>query len=236
MIGKAAKPLCLRVNPSTIPYNNQPIAWYDRKLTKWWFHDAFLPEIRKQISRQVVLLADNFGSPDIDNLALQDPQVQWILLPPNCTAVHQPMDQGIIAILKATCTCRYKSKLIHIMIRNLDNFDQLRQLGSALAAGVRGLDRAYPPNLPDVASLVHQAWDSLSQATLANCWLKDDILPHFILLTFVKTLEDTIISATLANCWLKDDILPHFILLTFVKTLEDTIISAHHQLFKISAL
>ena len=25
--------------------------------------------------------------------------------------------------------------------------------------------------------LAHQAWDSLSQATLANCWLKSDILP-----------------------------------------------------------
>ena len=29
----------------------------------------------------------------------------------------------------------------------------------------------------DAASLVHRAWDSLSQATLANYWLKADILP-----------------------------------------------------------
>ena len=31
MIGKAAKPWCFRVNPSPIPYNNQPNAWNDRK-------------------------------------------------------------------------------------------------------------------------------------------------------------------------------------------------------------
>ncbi len=84
-------------------------------------------------------------------LALQDPQVKWILLPPNCTAVHQPMDQGIIAALKAG----YKSKFLHIMVRNLDNYDQLRQLGTTLPAGIRGLNHAYPPNLLDAASLVH---------------------------------------------------------------------------------
>ena len=86
-----------------------------------------------------------------------------IILPPNCTAVHQPMDQGITAAQKA----RYKSKLLHIMVRNLENYyyyDQLRQLVAALAAGVQGLDHAYPPNRLDAASLVHQAWDSLSQA------------------------------------------------------------------------
>ena len=83
------------------------------------------------------------------------------------------MDQGIIAALKA----RYKSKLLHIMVRNLENYDQLRQLGATLTAGVRGLNHAYPPNLLDAASLVREAWDSLSQATLANCWLKADILP-----------------------------------------------------------
>ena len=87
-------------------------------------NDVFLPEIRKRTSRQVVLLADNFGSHVIDDLALQDPQVKWILLPPNCTAVHKHMDQGIIAALKARYTC--KSKLLHIMVTNLENYYQLR--------------------------------------------------------------------------------------------------------------
>ena len=132
MIGKAAKPRCFRVRQSPIPYNNQSNAWNDSKLTKWWFRDVFLSQIRKQTSRQVVLLADNFGSHNTDDPALQDPQVKWILLPPNCTAVHQPMDQGITAALKAN----NKSKLLHIMVKNLENYDQLRQLGASLTAGV----------------------------------------------------------------------------------------------------
>lgn len=173
MIGKAAKPWCFRAHQSPIPYNNQANAWNDSKLTKWWFRDIFLPEIRKRTSRQVVLLADNFGSHDADVPALQDPQVKWILLPPNCTAVHQPMDQGVIAALKAN----YKSKLLHAMVKNLENYDHLRQLGSTLAPGVQGLEHAYPPNLLDIASLAHEGWNSMTQSTIANCWLKADILP-----------------------------------------------------------
>ncbi len=67
----------------------------------------------------MVLLTDNLGSHDSDDPALQDPQVKRILLPPNCTSVHQPMDQGVIASLKAN----YKSKLLHIMVKNLENYD-----------------------------------------------------------------------------------------------------------------
>ena len=50
MIGKAAKPRCFRVRQSPIPYNNQSNAWNDSKLTKWWFRDVFISQIRKQIS------------------------------------------------------------------------------------------------------------------------------------------------------------------------------------------
>ena len=94
MIGKPTNPRCFRIRQSPVPYNFQKNAWNDNQLTKWWFHDVFLTVIRKRTSRQVVLIADNFGSHNTTDPALQDPQVNWILLPPNCTAVHQPMDQG----------------------------------------------------------------------------------------------------------------------------------------------
>ena len=77
------------------------------------------------------------------------------------------------------------------MVNNLENYDQLRQLGAALTAGVQGIDHAYPPNLLDAGTLAHQAWDSLTQATLANCWRLIFFL-CCILLSFIKTLEDTI--------------------------------------------
>ena len=76
MIGKAAKPQCFRIRQSPISYSNQSNAWNVSKLTKWWFRDVSLSQIRKQTSRQVVLLADNFGSHNTDDPALQDPQVK----------------------------------------------------------------------------------------------------------------------------------------------------------------
>ena len=75
MIGKAAKPQCFRVRQSPISYNNQSNAWNDSKLTKWWFRDVCLSQIRKQ-TLKVVQLAANFGSHNTDDPALQDPQVK----------------------------------------------------------------------------------------------------------------------------------------------------------------
>ena len=43
--------------------------------------------------------------------------------------------------------------------RTLNQVNQT-QLGATIAASVRGLNRAYPPNLLDAAFLAHQAWDS----------------------------------------------------------------------------
>ena len=136
-------------------------------------HDVFLPAIRKRTSRPVILIADNFGSHDSTDAALQDQQVKWVLLPPNCTSVHQPMDQGIIAVLKR----KYKSKMLHAMVKNLERYDELRAVGASIAAGVRGMNHAYPPNLLDAATIAHKVWESIDQSTLLNCWLKADILP-----------------------------------------------------------
>ena len=64
------------------------------------------------------------------------------------------------------------------MIQNLENYEQLRQLGATLPVGVRGLDHAYPPHLLDVGILVNEAWNSLDRTAIENCWLKSGILPE----------------------------------------------------------
>ena len=125
------------------------------------FDDVFLPAIRKRTSRPVILIADNFGTHDSTDTTLQDQQVKWVLLPPNCTSVHQPMNQGIIAALKR----KYKSKMLHAMVKNLERYDELQAGGAAIAAGVRGL-HAYPPNLLDDATIAHKVWESIDQSTL----------------------------------------------------------------------
>ncbi len=174
MIGKAEHPRCFRAKSCPLPYKAQKNAWNDYTLTKWWFHDVFLPEVKKRTSNKVALIADNFGSHDPDDTLLQDPQVEWVLLPPNCTSVHQPMDQGIIAALKR----RYKRQLLQVMVSNLEKYDELRQLGAYMAAGVRGIQHAYPANLLDASTMAHEAWKELTQVTIVDCWLQSKILPQ----------------------------------------------------------
>ncbi len=74
------------------------------------------------------------------------------------------------------------------MVKNLENYEHLRQVGAALPAGVRGLDHTHLPHLLNAATLAYEAWDSLTQATIAICWLKYDILP---LLHTVQIRQDT---------------------------------------------
>ena len=89
MIGKAENPRCFRTKQCLLPYKAQKNAWNDCALTKWWFHDVVLSEVKKRTSKKIALIADNFGSHDANDTALQDPHVEWIFLPPNCTSVQQ---------------------------------------------------------------------------------------------------------------------------------------------------
>eukprot|EP00171_Calliarthron_tuberculosum_P003380 IDg3380t1 len=43
---------------------------------------------------------------------------------------------------------------------------------------MKGLDEGYDPNMLDVCDLIFEAWEDVSERTLARCWLKADILPR----------------------------------------------------------
>ena len=89
------------------------------------------------------------GSHDETDAALQDPEVKCYH-----QTVHQSINLCIVAAL-----------------------NELRAVGASIAAGVRGLNHAYPPNLLDAATIAHEVWESMNQSILLNCWLKADILP-----------------------------------------------------------
>ncbi|XP_033225749.1 tigger transposable element-derived protein 2-like [Belonocnema kinseyi] len=101
IIGKYAKPRCFtNVNMESLPatYAAQISAWMDRVLFLKWFTEVFLPEVRKKhpdSSRRVLLLLDNAPAhPSAEELNAIDETVQVKYLPPNVTALMQPMDQG----------------------------------------------------------------------------------------------------------------------------------------------
>lgn len=103
----------------------------------------------KSENRHVLLLLDNCSAHQI----LRKPtNIDVQFLPPNTTAVLQPMDQGVIQNLK----CHYRGHLIRRLIADLE-------AGSATE---------YKINVKDAILLLTQSWKAVTQVTIRNCFVK----------------------------------------------------------------
>ena len=75
-----------------------------------WFHNDFVPYVSKKLKSlgekpNAVLILDNYSAhPDLEDLISDDGTIFAKFLPPNVTALIQPMDQGVIESAKK----RYK--------------------------------------------------------------------------------------------------------------------------------
>eukprot|EP00731_Ephydatia_muelleri_P034134 Em0048g10a len=85
-----------------------------------------------------------------------------LFLPPNCTSVVQPLDQGIIAAFKA----HYKGKLARYMVQQYD-IDSSQDLQAL----------SLKTNLKQAIIWFVAAWQELSVTTILNCWCKSRVLP-----------------------------------------------------------
>ncbi|XP_052751843.1 jerky protein homolog-like [Galleria mellonella] len=80
--------------------SNKPRAFKNIDLP--WFDECFVPEVRKWLKdhnfpQKALLLLDNApGHPSEEELTTEDKCITAMFLPPNCTALIQPMDQNII--------------------------------------------------------------------------------------------------------------------------------------------
>jgi len=100
MIGSAGRPLCFRGegNECPLPYFDQKKAWMDKHVYERWWKNVFLPAVRQRHrGAKCALIMDNSSTHDV---ALSSEDVEIFFLPPNTTAVYQPMDAGVIAALK----------------------------------------------------------------------------------------------------------------------------------------
>ena len=108
LIGTAKNPLCFRSGtPCPLPYIDQSNGWVDKIRYRHWFQNVFLPAVRNFTSKKVALIMDSCSGHDKE---CQDPegQVTVFFLPPNCISMYQPLDQGIIGVLKT----KYKTKML----------------------------------------------------------------------------------------------------------------------------
>lgn len=166
------KPLLIYrcLNPralKNVDKNNLPVfwrankkAWMTELLFKEWFFKMFVPEVKaymkkKNLSFKVLLLIDNATChPEINH-----PNIKVVFIPPNTTALIQPMDQGYISAFKSI----FLRHTFEYLLNKMDDDANLT---------VTDLWKNY--TMLTCLEFIEKALQELKlkPATLAGCWKK----------------------------------------------------------------
>ncbi len=164
-IHTSKKPRCFKhMDMKLLPVNyyNQKKAWMNSHIFETWFHDKFVPYVKKfcehnKIEYKILLLLDNAPAhPSTEVLQSKDGKVKSMFLPPNTTSILQPMDQGI---LEATKRLYKKSLLRHIVLENEANSMSIPDILKKLT-------------IKEAVYWSAQAWDEIKSDTLRKGWNK----------------------------------------------------------------
>ena len=172
LIGKSKNPRCFRNKTLKLKYYNQAKAWSDSKVfKKWW--EAFRLYIRSRTNRKCLLIMDNCGPHGTE---LVDPggQIEVIFLPPNVTSVYQPMDAGVIAMLKKNYRYRLLMRMFDIFEERQDRREAAK--AAKMAAGTMGLNEGYAPHVFDVIEILYEVWNEIPASKIKKCWVKSTLV------------------------------------------------------------
>ena len=162
VIGKSKCPRALKgIKIYPVIYRANKNRWITTELTLEWFHQYFEPEARAHctsvglpVDCKILLTLDNCSAhPSAERMNKDN--VFTLYLPPNCTSLIQPQDQGINRSMKA----RYRSLF---MKRMLD----------VVNAGKSANTFIKEFNMKDVLWFVASAWESVKPSTLKKSWHK----------------------------------------------------------------
>jgi len=160
-IGKFKCPRCFHhVNMSSMPllYKNSRNAWMTAVIFEEWFHQDFVPSVRKHLRRQgleekAVLLLDNCPAhPPKEVLTSRDGKIVVFYLPKNTTSKIQPLDQGIISTFKR----HYRRELLRSVLAE----------DSSLVEFLKAL------SIKDAFYLMDKAWVSIEGKSIRAVWDK----------------------------------------------------------------
>ena len=164
VIGKAKRPKCvrgLRMELLPVEYCSQKSVWMNSKIFHAWFHNSFIPTVRKELSSlllepEAVLVLDNFPAhPNEEDLISDDGNITTLYLPPNVTSLIQTMDQGVLVALKS----RYKKILLQrLLIEDENDVSLINFLKSV--------------NMKIVTELIAESWGEIKESTPRKSWWK----------------------------------------------------------------
>jgi hypothetical protein len=131
----------------------------DSTLFKKWFHEEFVPGVEKFLKksgqpRKALLLIDNAPSHASEN-ELRSNNIKVMFLPPNVTALMQPMDQGVLENFKR----HYRRNLLESILERVDGGEGLMDCLKAI-------------NLKNVVYWAADAWNKVKSSTLQKSWAK----------------------------------------------------------------
>ena len=164
LIGKSKVPRCFKkVKMDLLPvqYRGQKNAWMTTEIFQSWFHETFVPTVRKELSalgleQKAVLVLDNCSAhPNAEDLVSDDGKISALYLPPNVTALIQPMDQGVLETLKRL----YKKKLLRRLVIEEEN-------GTGIIAFLKTV------NMKVVVDMISESWNEIKATTLRKSWQK----------------------------------------------------------------
>jgi hypothetical protein len=183
VVGKFKRPACFSlVEKVPLAYTNQINAWFDQGVTLWWINNVFWPHHKKEKGDvPCILLLDNCTAHNIDKKLLISKNIHIIFFPKNVTNRHQPADMGIIRCIKVGYRMTYLQSLLKIFDED-GGFEQAAKLRAKQARGCKGLHYGGKPHILDAMNIVQSVWMGkdehyMSEATVAKCWMKANILP-----------------------------------------------------------
>ncbi|XP_050547432.1 tigger transposable element-derived protein 2-like [Daktulosphaira vitifoliae] len=113
VVGKSNKPRAFKNIDLPVHYYGQKSPWMTKDLFKKWFDECFIPEVKKWLKnhnflKKALSINNAPGHPSEEELTTEDKCITVMFLPPNCTALIQPMDQHIIQFVNQD----YKKNLL----------------------------------------------------------------------------------------------------------------------------
>lgn len=144
VIGKSQNPRCFK-NVKTLP------VCYEANRKAWMTSEIFIKFLRDwdkewtKSGKKILLFVDNCPAhPSVENLGA----IKLVFLPPNCTSVLQPMDQGVIHSLKT----QYRKLQIIETIKNIE------------------LGKENTITVLDAILMVSAAWEKVTAKTISGCF------------------------------------------------------------------
>lgn len=155
VIGKPGKPRCFRNKNIPITYFSNKNSWMT--VTIWNNILSILDEDMNKIKKNIIIFVDN-ASCHKTTITLKNIKVQY--LPPNTTAIIQPLDQGIIHSFKQ----QYRQIIVKKQICAIER-------GKTVPEYIKSI------SILDALHFIKRAWWLVKPECIENCFKK--VLLHF---------------------------------------------------------